>query len=340
MLTKPHFPDETILADIGQHYGMAASSATFLPIGADASAAVYQIGATTGDYFAKLKLGEFNKTGIVLPKLLAEHGIAQVIAPIATRSGALWAECAHFTLLLYPFVPSRNAYDVVLSPQHWHDFGATLKQLHRFAVPPSLAQAIRHESYSPRWRMLVAHFLQWVARATFADAIAADLADVLRRHHRQIAQMLSRAAELAQQLQVKSLEYVLCHADAHAGNVLLGEGGEHDGKLYVVDWDAPMVAPKERDLMFVGGGLGFAGHTPSTEETLFYRGYGVADINFAALAYYRYERIIEDIALYCQQVFESDDDDRDRAQAVRYVASNFASDSTLERAYAADLARV
>ncbi|MCW1969914.1 MAG: phosphotransferase [Anaerolineae bacterium] len=339
MLTKPHFPDAIILADIEQHYGVVASNAMFLPIGADANAAVYRIGATTGDYFAKLKFSEFDKTGIVLPKWLAEHGFEQVIAPIATRKGALWAECAHFTLLLYPFVSSRNAYDVVLSPQHWHDFGVTLKQLHRFTVPPSLAQSIRREAYSPRWRMLVAHFLQWVARATFADPIAADLAAVLLRHHRQIMHMLSRAADLAQQLQANPLEYVLCHADAHAGNVLLGEGGEHDGKLYVVDWDAPMFAPKERDLMFVGGGLGFAGHTPSSEETLFYRGYGIADINFAALSYYRYERIIEDIALYCQQVFESEDDDRDRAQAVRYVASNFTRDSTIERAYAADRAR-
>ena len=38
----------------------------------------------------------------------------------------------------------------------------------------------------------------------------------------------------------------------HAGNVLLGD----NDKLAIVDWDNPIMAPKERDLMFVGGGIG------------------------------------------------------------------------------------
>ncbi len=55
--------------------------------------------------------------------------------------------------------------------------------------------------------------------------------------------------------------------------------------------------------MFVGGGPGETGYTPEEEETLFYQGYGQSNINQIAIAYYRDERIIEDIAVECEQIF-------------------------------------
>ena len=39
-------------------------------------------------------------------------------------------------------------------------------------------------------------------------------------------------------------KFVLCHSDIHAGNVLLG-GNE---TIYIVDWDDPIMAPKELSL--------------------------------------------------------------------------------------------
>lgn len=39
-----------------------------------------------------------------------------------------------------------------------------------------------------------------------------------------------------------------------------------------------------------------------------------ADINKELLSYYRYERIIEDIAEYCQQLLMQSDSDQDRSQ--------------------------
>ena len=80
-----------------------------------------------------------------------------------------------------------------------------------------------------------------------------------------------------------------CHADIHAGNVFI----DTHNKLYIVDWDTLIFAPKERDLMFIGGGIE---HWYKEEQSgLFYKGYGFVEINLPALFYYRYERIIDDI---------------------------------------------
>jgi len=67
------------------------------------------------------------------------------------------------------------------------------------------------------------------------------------------------------------------------------------------------LAPKERDLMFIGAGIWDSGHVPTEEESLFYQGYGQTKINHDAICYYRFERIIQDIAEYCEHIILSDE---------------------------------
>ena len=154
----------------------------------------------------------------------------------------------------------------------------------------------------------------------------------MRAKRAEIADLVGRADRLAQVLRTRSPAHVLCHSDVHAGNVLIGV----DDSFYIVDWDNPILAPKERDLMFVGGGQGFTGHTPQEEEMLFYRGYGETQIDPVALAYYRYERIVTDIAVFCEQLLLSDAGGEDRAQSLQYLKSIFRPGGTIEIAYNSD----
>ena len=54
--------------------------------------------------------------------------------------------------------------------------------------------------------------------------------------------------------------------------------------------------------MYVGGGLLGHSRAPAEEEALFYRGYGPAEIDLVAMAYYRYERILTDLAIYAEDL--------------------------------------
>jgi spectinomycin phosphotransferase len=124
------------------------------------------------------------------------------------------------------------------------------------------------------------------------------------------------------------MESVVCHGDLHAGNILI----EASGALYIVDWDDPILAPKERDLMFAGAGLWGGWLEPSEEATLFYEGYGPVQIDPIALAYYRYERIIEDITAFSAEIYSTGQSQEDREQALRYLKSNFLPGGTIELA--------
>jgi spectinomycin phosphotransferase len=127
----------------------------------------------------------------------------------------------------------------------------------------------------------------------FDDPVANQVAACLRVQRQTILDLIERTEQCAQALRAQPLEFIVCHADIHAGNVLIAA---NDG-FYIVDWDNPILAPKERDLMFVGGGQFGDARTPPEEEALFYRGYGPTSLD-SRLAYYRYERIIQDIAAF------------------------------------------
>ena len=73
-------------------------------------------------------------------------------------------------------------------------------------------------------------------------------------------------------------------------------------ELAIVDWDEPILAPKERDLMFIGGGVGGIWNTEQ-ETRWFYQGYDSAEIDLVALSYYRYERIVVDLAEHSERIF-------------------------------------
>lgn len=333
MLEIPGIPLPRIAACLQTAYGLTAVQITFLPLGADQNTAVYRI-ATTDEtaYFLKLRSGVFDETAVTLPHFLHDQGIRQIITPLTTKTGQLWTKMDAFTVILYPFVDGRNGRELKLSAAQWHEFGAALKKLHTLTVPPTIKAHLRQEAYSPRWREMVRMFLERVQSDVYDDPVALDLAAFLRSRRAEILDLALRAEQLAESLAREPLELVLCHADIHASNVLV------DGRdtLYIVDWDDPLLAPKERDLMFIGGAQGFVGYNAQAEEALFYQGYGPAALNPRALAYYRYERIIEDIALYCEQLLLSNEGGQDRAQSLRYLVSNFLPSGTIEAARRVD----
>jgi spectinomycin phosphotransferase len=198
-------------------------------------------------------------------------------------------------------------------------------------VPPALGAQIPRESYSPEWRDLVRGFQAQIEETTFPEPVAAEFAAFVHARRDEISHIVARAEMLAATLRAQSPAHVLCHADIHGGNVLI----DGDGMLWIVDWDTLTFAPKEHDLMFVGGGI-FGVWNDVQEEAWFYRGYGETAIDPVALAYYRYERIVQDVAAYCEQLLLTDEGGADRAQALHYFRGQFEPNDVVEAAYHAD----
>ncbi len=333
MLEKPEIADQQIIACLQDHYGLLISHIAFLPLGVDPNAAVYRV-VTDAQmaYFLKLRRGAFDQAAVALPKYFSDQGLAQIIAPLASLSGQLWGKLDDFNGFLYPFVVGRDGYEAGLSDYHWADLGAAMRRIHSTRLPSTILQYIRRETYSAQWRERVKVFLERVEIDSWQEPIAQKTADLLSAKRSTISDLVLRSARLAQALQLQTPELVVCHTDLHAGNILI----DHSGALFIVDWDSPLLAPKERDLMFIGSGLMGNRRSLQEEEALFYPAYGETSINKIALAYYRYERIIEDIAVFCEQLLLTDAGGADRESAFHYLASNFLPNKTIEIAYRSD----
>ena len=335
MLEKPDIQDESIIACLVDEYGLNVVQVAFLPLGADRNTAVYR--AVTDDatpYFVKLRLGDFEDSSVALAKYLRDQGIVQVVAPLATGTGQLWVILNAFKLILYPFIQGRNGYTAGLSDRHWSEFGTSLKAVHTAEVPPELIRRIRQETYSPQWRETAKAFLERAESDDFDDPISVKFAAFFKSRRDEIFDLVERTERLAQSLQARSLELIVCHSDIHAGNVLI----DANDAFYIVDWDNPVLAPKERDLMFVGGGLMGDWHTPQEEESLFYQAYGQMQVDPVALAYYRCERIIQDIAEYGDQISAANEGGADRERSFRQLTSIFRPGGVLEIAHKSDIA--
>jgi len=153
----------------------------------------------------------------------------------------------------------------------------------------------------------------------------------MKENMRAIRRMVDRAEQLAEKIQRHPSEFVMCHSDIHAGNVLMDE----NDTVYMVDWDDPIMAPKERDLMFIGGGVANVWKNPD-EEKLFYKGYGRTEVDRSILAYYRHERIVEDIAIYVQEVLLKASGGMDREEMCGHFMAMFEPNGVVDLAFKTD----
>ncbi len=266
-----------------------------------------------------------------MPHLLETQGIGHLIAPVETTDGRLWTRLDRFAVILYPFIGGQDGFTTHLTDRQWVELGEVLRGVHRASLPVEILPRLPRETFPTVWFERARAYQELFARESFADPISDQLADLIRAQRDVIDELIRRAEARQAALRVRTPEFVLCHADIHGGNVLM----EPNGDLYVVDWDTLMLAPKERDLMFIGGGIG-TGWDKQRDVERFYQGYGPAKVDWAGIAYYRYVRIIEDIVLYCEQILESNPDSPDRAQGLIYVSSNFLPDETIEIAFRDD----
>ena len=334
MLEKPDIKDELIISRLQEEYDLRVAELTFLPIGADSRTAVYRVLAEDGmAYFMKLRR-KFNDVIVRVPLFLKESGVQEIIVPYETKSSQHWADFGEYKIILYPFIEGKDGFEMELSDHHRRTLGAAFRKIHTTQISPELKESIRKEIFSPEWRDDMKSYLAQVEKKVFTEPTAAKLAEFMKSKQSEITRLIERSEQIASKLQFKPLELVLCHTDIHGGNILIRTDGQLP-VLYIVDWDDPILAPKERDLMFIGGGIDEIWKT-TREEAMFYKGYGKTEVNLSALAYYRYERVIEDLAVICEQLLLTDEGGADRERSYGWFTSNFEPDQTIEIAEKTD----
>jgi spectinomycin phosphotransferase len=334
LLERPNLQEDKIQACLEKSYGLVVSSIQFLRVGNDSSAWAFRVDTTGGSpFFLKVKKGLVDPPGVLIPSYLHSQGIKQVVAAVPTLERCYWQPLEGYNLILYPFIEGKMGMEIGLTDEQWIEYGRILRMLHAMILQDNLASLLVKEAFIPKWSRIVREIQRRIEIKQFSDPYQRELAAFLSSKQEEIKMITLRAEELGAVLQKRSLHNVLCHADIHTANLLITK----DQEMFVVDWDGVLLAPKERDLMFVVEAAVGGFSVRLKEENLFFEGYGKTGIDPLALAYYRYEWVVQDIGDYGERVFLMQElGDETKEASVLGLMSMFQPGDVVESAYRTD----
>jgi spectinomycin phosphotransferase len=222
--------------------------------------------------------------------------------------------------MVYPFIDGECSL-TGMTDEQWKEVGDIFKRIHQVKLPTSGFESLRKERFDP------AEYVQWIRtfeaqhlqEQSSASASQRALRSSWQAHQPTIHTAVTILEKLAEMLQERPLPFVICHADLHARNLIR----DPSGHVFVIDWDEVMMAPKERDFIFL--------RKPHAEA--FFQGYANTEIDWSLLTYYLWERVVQDLVYLAHNVcFRDDWTEKTRAQAVQTFHESLESGSNLRAA--------
>lgn len=317
--------NQALRAALRTGYGLAIDALEVETDGADSLAWTWRATTTSGRrLFVKLR-SEVRPAAILVPRHLVTIGFEEVVAALPTLDGGAWLDVDGWTAVVMDLVEGETGFRAGLSLEAWRRLGAFSARLHAVELPAELRAIVRVEDFRSAWTERALALDDRVAALDESSLDELGLA-VRRRwiaERDTIRRLVSAVETLGGRIRARpeAPPNVLCHADFHAANVLV----DRDGGLHVVDWDELVLAPRERDWMFVRGSV-VAGRVSDEEADAFEAGYGppAAAPNPELLAWYRIDWAVQDVAGFAEEVlFEPDRDPPTRPRAARIFGDLF-----------------
>jgi spectinomycin phosphotransferase len=321
MREPPSIGEERLRTCLQDQYDLIPVVLEFLPLGHDYNAGVYHVVSMQDrTYLLKATSRVLYEPGCLVPAYLRNQGIMSIVAPVPTSSGALWARLEEWTVILYPWSSGECSLTGMTNTQ-WKEVGSIFHRIHQIRLPAFGFESLRKEHFDP------SEYTQWIE--TFetqhlqeecsAGTSQRALCSSWKAHQPTIHTAVMTLEKLAVMLQSRTLPFVICHADLHARNLIRAPSGQ----VFVIDWDEVILAPKERDFIFI--------RKPHAEA--FFQGYANAEIDWSLLTYYLWERVVQDLIYLAHNVWFRDGwTEESRAQVAQTFHESLGSGASNLRA--------
>ena len=339
MFDRPPLTDAAIAETVRRAYGRGPAQVSFLGLGHDSSAWTFRADLEGGErLFLKVRR-RLDLARLEACAFLFEQGIQAVVAPIRTTSGELVVPIDGLHLVAYPFLEARPAVEVGLGDTQWIEYGRIVGRVHATRLPREIETGLPRETFVPA---RLADFERVAAELDLAEPGPADdesrtgLIALWRQERERMLAIADRTRMLAERLAARLAgegdgAFVPCHGDVHTHNVLVDDCGD----LRVVDWDEIVMAPRERDLMFLlGSPIGL--HRGERELALFEQGYGSLAVDADRLAYYHAEWAVQDFVGYAEESVAGGASPESRARSLATLTMLFDPGGEADVALSAD----
>lgn len=237
MRSEPPIDREALGELLHREYDLDVVDLRFVPIGF--STVCYVVGDSR---FLKIwpadsnggRSAELLEVELPLLDVMDSLGLrARVPAPIRTVRGELHSSFAGMPVALFPLLPGEHAPEegVRHDPGLWVEMARVMAEIHQ-ATAAVTHLHLRRETFGPLSVPQLGECLR----------VVGPRAGELLRHLARFEHVRTAAARL-------DSPFVLCHGDFGGYNLLV----DSEGRLSVLDWDWPALAPAEHDLRFAAG---------------------------------------------------------------------------------------
>jgi spectinomycin phosphotransferase len=280
-----------------REYGFSTANIEELNIGLDVNTMVFKVSSIAQkQYFLKIRSKSFSESSINIPFWLSRKaGLSNIINPVETMDKKLYVKKSSSYIMMYPYINGKSGWDVTLTKEQFFEFGRFMHKLHSVKLPNNYLKTISMDKYNRKYIEMIKKYLKNYKKTSYNDSIIMDFITALEINQSKINDIICYLENTVNKISCENV--CLCHGDIHAGNLLFS-----GNDLYIVDWDTLVLASKEKDLMYIGGGIGNKWNKNDDIE-YFYRGYGQEiEIDKNLLKYYRYKRIIQDIYYFVKEI--------------------------------------
>lgn len=300
------------------NWSLQAIRISFIPVGN--SAYSYKIETQQATYYLKLvdrrtaigcRTAVQMEFSLPLQRLVAQQNLPGVSAPLPqlTAQGTLYTTHGPLSLALYTFIEGETLADAYPMPSSViRQIGRALAALHTVQLPDPLRLRAPQDSLTAAFDGDLLADLDSLARISHKDAgYLQQLRAIVWPRREQARAFLAHAQAYADQVQRTSAPLVTCHGDPWGGNLI----PTPDGRLVLLDWEASVIAPPERDAF---GYIGYVGG----DFAAFDAGYRAVRgkpmrWNAPLLAYYAYRLQLRNLAHWLHNLLHEDLDEEQRA---------------------------
>ena len=251
MLTESRIDRSLLKTVIQEKFGLSVVNFTLVPRWEAVRAFIVE-GSNHEKFFLKMYVddGVPDSAFRFAYDLFAKAGIRNIAHPIPTSNGQIHIQIAGFHIALFNLISGKTAEEQKLTDGQLERLGQLLARTHQSKTVIG-EYSVRENFEIPFKDRIVAVFNE-MSRITGNSTKYKDkLKSFLEPHRKKFMEELETLGGLQRKVRRKNLEFVNCHGEPSPGNVM-----SSNGEVYLLDWDDPIFAPKDKDLLFFKDNIG------------------------------------------------------------------------------------
>lgn len=211
----------------------------------------YIIECEDSKYFLKIhKKKDLNVARLqLLFDLHFKCNIGNIAYPVKTINGELEIEVNDYPAVLFNFIEGVTSRDQELSDSQLEDLGELIARIHQ--SKDIIGGFDTKETFTHPFRLKIEKIYSVLERFTDLNKVQEEAKQIYQQYKAIFLQELNVLDNLAEQLKQENLEFVNCHGEPSPNNIMISP----NGTVYLIDWDEPIFAPKEKDLNFFNSRL-------------------------------------------------------------------------------------